>query len=110
MKNINQQAYEQAEKELLDKKVLEVKNFLVQTLEKIEQKKKEKSRIEEELRILRMDTEDLKNGNFNKIEERNKKSSVARNISAYKTIIPIECIGMITTGTYRTSSGTYYYF
>lgn len=81
MTEINKEAYKQAEKELLEKRVNEVKGFILETLEKIERKKKEKSKIEEELRVLKLDIEDMKNGKFDKIEERIEKSSVARGVS-----------------------------
>ena len=81
MTEINKEAYKQAEKELLEKRVNEVKGFILETLEKIERKKKEKARIEEELRVLKLDIEDMKNGKFDKIEERIEKSSVARGVS-----------------------------
>lgn len=81
MTEINKEAYKQAEKELLEKRVNEVKGFILETLEKIERKKKEKAKIEEELRVLKLDIEDMKNGKFDKIEERIEKSSVARGVS-----------------------------
>jgi predicted nuclease with TOPRIM domain len=81
MTEINKEAYKQAEKELLEKRVNEVKGLILETLEKIERKKKEKARIEEELRVLKLDIEDMKNGKFDKIEERIEKSKVARGVS-----------------------------
>jgi hypothetical protein len=81
MSELNKTAYEQAEKELLDKKITEVKGYILETLEKIEKKKKEKELIDEELRILKLDLEDLRNGKFDKIEERIRKSKVANQVS-----------------------------
>jgi|GEM_PF-6831023 len=80
-KNINKEAYKQAEEELMENKVKHVKGFILETLEKIECKKQEKERIEEELRILKLDLEDLRNGKFDKIEERIEKSKIAKAIS-----------------------------
>lgn len=79
--NINKKAYEQAEKELLESKVEKVKGYILHTLKKIEEKKMQKERIEEELRILRLDLDDLRNGRFEKIEERIEKSKIARQVS-----------------------------
>lgn len=80
-KDINKEAYKQAEKEMLENRVKEVKGYILETLEKIEAKKKEKAKVEEELRVLKLDIEDLRNGNFDKIDERIEKSSVARGVS-----------------------------
>jgi predicted nuclease with TOPRIM domain len=126
-KDINKEAYKQAEKELLENKVKEVKGFILETLEKIESKKKEKSKIDEELRVLKLDLEDLKQGKFEKIEERKEKSLVARNVSVniphnYASMVNavyttcgqssitvgsnlIDLIG----GTFTTNSGNSYY-
>ena len=119
--SINEEAYKQAEKELLEKKdaeekrkVEEVKGYILQTLERIEQKKKAKSRTEEELRVLKLDLDDLRNGKFKKIEERNKKSEVARGVSAcvmnYPVVVTTDNWITLTGGTYRTGSGINYYF
>lgn len=80
-KNINQEAFKQAEKELLEKKVEEVKDLILTTLELIESKKKEKVKVEEELRVLKLDIEDLRKGNFDKIKERQSKSPIAKSVS-----------------------------
>lgn len=89
-KDINKEAYKQAEKELLENKVKEVKDFILQTLNKIESKKKEKARVEEELRVLKLDLEDLRHGNFDKIEERREKSKVAQGVSI---VMPSSFVG-----------------
>lgn len=79
--DINKEAFKQAEKELLERKVKEVKGYILETLEKTELKKKEKAKLDEELRILKLDLEDLRQGKFDKIEERKQKSKVAREVS-----------------------------
>lgn len=76
----NKKAYEQAQKELLEEKVEEVKDYIKTTLKEIESKKKEKSVVEEELRILKMDLEDLRKGKFDKLLERKRKSKRARGV------------------------------
>jgi hypothetical protein len=81
IKDVNKEAFKQAEKELLELQVEKVKGFILETLKKMEVKKKEKEKIDEELRILKMDIEDLRNGRFDKIEERIEKSKVARGVS-----------------------------
>lgn len=124
MTDINKEAYKQAEKELLENKVKEIKGYILETLEKIEQKKKEKEKIEEELRILKLDLEDMRNGNFEKIEERKRKSPLARNISVYvpngivnsffnsgwtgTNLTYINDWNTLTSGTYTTSSKIFY--
>ena len=59
----------QVEQEQKDKQLEELKGYFRKTLEAIENKKAEKERIEEELRVLKLDLEDLKEGKFKKIEE-----------------------------------------
>jgi len=78
---ISKKALELAEQELLNQRVEEIKGYMTKTLQNIESKKKEKERIEEELRILKLDLEDLRGGKFDKIEERIQKSPTARNLS-----------------------------
>lgn len=85
-KEINKQAYEQAQKEMLENRVKEIKGYILETLEKIEEKKKVKERVEEELRILKLDLEDLRNGKFDKIEERLIKSKKARDVSVIQEV------------------------
>lgn len=109
--DINKEAFKQAEKELLENKVKEVKDFILQTLNKIESKKKEKALVEEELRVLKLDLDDLRHGNFDKIEERREKSKVSRAVSI---AMPTSFVGYtvttagnwqtLTAGTYQTSS------
>jgi hypothetical protein len=91
-KELNKKAFEQAEKELFDKQVKKAKDYILQTLEKIEQKKKEKSKVEEELRVLKLDLEDMRKGNFKSIEERVEKSIVAQEVTVIPHIQIIEII------------------
>lgn len=83
--NINKEAFKQAEEQLLKERVEKVKGYILETLRKIESKKKDKENLDEQLRILKMDLEDLRNGRFEKIEERIEKSKVARLVS----VVPI---------------------
>lgn len=76
-----EQGFKQAEEEFKEKLTKMVKGMTLATLEQIEAKKSQKARVEEELRILKLDLEDLKNGRLEKVKERQKKSEVARNVS-----------------------------
>jgi len=112
MSDINKRAYKEAEQELLDEKIKEVKGYISATLKKIEEKKEQKKRIEEELRILKLDKEDLRAGDFDKIKERQGKSPVAKNVSVVyelKTISGVIPWYEITSGTYNTGLNTYYF-
>ena len=112
-KDINKQAYEQAEKELLEQQVKKVKGYILETLRTIEQVKEDKTKAEERLRVLKLDLEDLKKGKFDKIEERQEKSKVARGISVVPrttghVTLSSSSWGGLVEGTYNTGSGTYY--
>lgn len=109
IKDINKEAYKQAEKELLEGKVEKVKGYILETLKKIDSKNKERQRIDEEVRILKLDLDDLRNGRFEKIEERIEKSAVARrvsvpNIEAFATSWVNDCLSTGMTLTSSTSS------
>jgi hypothetical protein len=123
---INQEAFKKAEAELFDHKVDVVKELMLETLEKIEKKKKEKELFDEELRILKLDIEDLRKGDFKKIDERVQKSKVARGISItlprelfvpgnYTYYPGMGNMGYTTTwndatrGTYTTTNKVYYF-
>ena len=120
MTDVNKQAFEQAEKELLDKRVSEVKGYILETLEKIETKKKEKEKIDEELRVLKLDLDDLRSGKFEKIEERMSKSPISKEVS-FKWIQPAfpfnpfppinQAFNWLdnTSGTYQTKTKIYYF-
>ncbi len=95
-KDINKEAYEQAEKELLEGRVEKVKGYILLTLQKIEAKKEEKQRIDEELRVLKLDLDDLRKGNFKKIEERQEKSKTAKRVSV--RITPVITSGYANVG------------
>jgi predicted nuclease with TOPRIM domain len=115
---IHKEAFKQAEKELLESRIKEIKGYILETLEKIESKKKEKERIEEELRVLKLDLEDLRNGKFDKIEERIKKSELARNTTAIRVMSFYSSSPIftnpnwieLTSGTYTLGNGTSFYF
>jgi len=120
--NINKKAFEQAEKELLEEKVKHVKDYILTTLRTIEVKKKEKAKVEEELRVLKLNIEDLRNGRFDKLEERITKSKVAHDVTpvipnffgvsnhllgTLSTSISSDWMNL-TSGTYNVGNGTIY--
>jgi len=81
-------AVEQAEEELKNKQIEEVKKLAKATLEKIANKEVKKSKkkeeittLEKEIKILKNDIEDLKNGRLDLIAERQKKNPEAKEIS-----------------------------
>jgi len=75
------EGYQLAEKELKDKQVQEVKKIVLKTLEKLNEKQKEKITLEEEIRLLRMDIDDLKEGRLDRIQERQEKDAKAKQTS-----------------------------
>lgn len=122
IKDINKEAYKQAEEALAKEKVEVVKGYILNTLKKIDETKKRKETIEEELRILNKDLEDLRNGDFSKIEERINKSALAKSISqvpvnmqyatvtttSNPTVSHTAYWNNATSGTYATNCRTYY--
>jgi hypothetical protein len=88
-------AFQLAEKELEETKINKLKEVVKQTLEKIEYLIKEKGRLEEKIKILKMDIDDLKVGRLDKIEERQKTSEVAKETSVIvvkeKQVVGIPC-------------------
>ena len=127
-KDLNKIAYKQAEKELMEQKISKVKDYILETLETMEKKKVEKARVEEEMRILKLDLEDLRQGNFKKIEERKKLSEVASCVSVdlSKDFASQQCNSLLvnnfttqgtsvdwmtyTSGTYPLSNGKTIYY
>ena len=81
-------AFSDAEKELeeakvkeKEKQVQEVKNIVKRTLQEIEKLKDEKASIEEKLKILKLDIDDLKQGKLELIKERQDNDPLAKRIS-----------------------------
>jgi DNA relaxase NicK len=132
------QGFKEAEKEFKERLSKEVKQQTLHTLERLEKEKANKANSEENIRILKMDLDDLKEGRLDKIKERQEKSSQARAISEIdlekfglslkfhpsKTTTFFQGSGSMvgsetflvdassfmtyTSGTYPTSSRTYY--
>ena len=82
--------YELAEKELKEKQIEEVKNIVKATLEKIEALKDRKKDIEQEIKILKLDLENFKDGRLDLVEERQKKDKKASEVSVVKVIKEVE--------------------
>lgn len=69
-KNIIKKGVESAEKELQEKEIEKIKFIVKSYLEKIEEKSRERSLLDEEIKGLKKDLDDLKSGRLDKIEER----------------------------------------
>lgn len=80
-KEIIKKAFESAEKETQEKQVEFIKKIVQKYLEKIDSLSKEKEKVDEEMRLLKKDLDDLKAGRLDKIEERQKVDPEAKNIS-----------------------------
>jgi len=81
-------AYDDAQKEIEEQKrkehekqVAEVKEIVKRTLLEIEKLKDEKGNIEEKLKILKLDIDDLKEGKLERIKERQDKDPKAKEVS-----------------------------
>ena len=83
-KEVVKKGYELAQKEFKKKQIEKVKEIVMKTLEKLEDLKKQKREIEEKIKILKMDIEDLKQGRFDRILERQEKDKKAKEISVVK--------------------------
>jgi len=109
------EAFKEAHEEYNLKLQKEAKRMTLLTLEAIECKKSEKAKLEEELRVLKLDLDDLKFGQIDKIKERQKKSDMANNVSVVKFDWSLLALSpkFVYTGwvndTYTTSSGNNYY-
>ena len=82
------QAFEDAQKDLRkekqeerEKQIAEVKEIVKRTLLEVEKLKSEKSGIEERLKILKLDIDDLKAGKLERIKERQDKDPLAKEVS-----------------------------
>lgn len=107
--NIHKEAYKLAEDQLAQERVDIIKNYILKTLRTIENKKEEKSRIEEELRVLKLDLEDLRSGNFTKIKDRQQKSLTAKYTSQVELIPSFDFLPLPSPilNWFELTSGTY---
>ena len=121
-KQLNKEAYKQATEQIEQEKINLIKGYITNILKAIEENKEKKAKIEERLRVLKKDLEDLQNGNFDQIEERIEKSPTAKDLSVttfngrshpFSTLpIGLELTSVswpsVTAGTYRTNTTVYY--
>lgn len=81
----NKLAYQSAKKELDEesrrKLIDEIKGYIKDTLQKIENTKGEIAEKQQELKALKADLSDLENGRLDKIKERQDKDPVARRVT-----------------------------
>jgi hypothetical protein len=80
-KELIKKAFESAEKEAQEKQVEFIKKIVQKHLERIDGLTKSKEELDEEIRLLKKDLEDLKAGRLDKIEERQKVDERARGLS-----------------------------
>lgn len=109
-------AYQEVNKEIDNAKIeqfkKEVRAYKQEQLEQQERLKNEKEKIEEKLRIVKLNLENLDNGKFEAIEERMRKSDLAKQLSTFTWInVPSIWDTNWTGGTYRTSTNnrTFYF-
>jgi hypothetical protein len=79
-------AVREAEKELEDKQVEELKRVIKSTLLKIKELDTEIKEKQEEKRILKLDIDDFKDGRLDRIEERQAKDKKAKKIAIVRVI------------------------
>lgn len=98
-KEIVKEGYNDAQKSLKEKEVAEVKTIVLETLKKIDNLKKDKKNkqieikeLDEQIKILEADIEDLKIGRIDRIVERQEKDPKAANISVVVIIKKKEII------------------
>lgn len=122
MTNTINEGFKEAQKEFDERFVKEIKEQTLRTLESLEKEKANKANVEENIRILKLDLEDLKLGRLDKIKERQDKSSHARaiseiqlqplwlytNVPTYPTVDTSVFWCNATSGTYTTATRTYY--
>ena len=110
-----EEAAKAAESEFKNVEKEKVKGWVMALLKSIEEKSKQKERIEEEIRILRKDLEELKEGKLEKIKERQEKSTLAKEISPiglqdiiYKFLAPSSPMYLLSPQWWvESTSGTY---
>jgi regulator of replication initiation timing len=86
------EAFESAEKELRDKRIVEVKAIVLKTLEKLSDVEKIIKEKQEEKKILKMDIDDLKEGRLDRIAERQTIDEKAKKVSVVVIIKEKETI------------------
>ncbi len=104
-------AYKEVDNEIDNNKLelfkQEVKAYKLEQLNKQEELKSSKEKIEEKLRIVKLNLDNLDKGNFEAIEERMKRSENARLLSNFNFYVPD--LGRVfdpiwTTGTFHVTT------
>lgn len=80
-KELIKKAFDAAEKEHQEKEIQKIKKIVQIMLEKIQSKSEQKEKLDEEIRLLKKDLDDLKAGRLDKIKERQDVDEKARDIS-----------------------------
>ena len=81
-----EQAFKDAKQSFEEKEKEQVKKWVTELLTKREELSKEKEKIEEKIRIIGKELEDLKEGKLDRIKERHEKSNVAGQLSSIRII------------------------
>lgn len=108
-------AYQEIDKEMNNDKLelfkKEVKAYKLEQLEAQERLKSEKEKIEEKLRIVKLNLDNLDAGKFEAIEERMRKSEMARQLTVFNwTGFPNVWDTTWTSGTFTLPNGKIFYF
>jgi hypothetical protein len=74
-------AFASAEQERQEKEIKRIKEIVQSYLEKIQNKAEQKDKLDEEIRFLKKDLDDLKAGRLDRIMERQEKDERAREVS-----------------------------
>ena len=80
-KDLAKQAFQELEKEQQEQQVKDLKLIVKRTLEKLEKKKEVKENLDKEIKILKSDLNDLKEGRLDKIKERQDVDKKAKEVS-----------------------------
>ena len=113
--NEYKQAYKEVNQEIDDQKIKlfkeQVRAYKQEQLELQEKWKKNKEDAEENLRIIKLNLENLDSGKFDAIEERMQKSQKARQLCYWQPFnIPNNFWDITwTNGTYRVGDRTFYF-
>lgn len=91
-KKLVQEINDEFENKKREELKIQVRAYKQSQLEEQERLKSEKEKIEEKLRIIKLNLENLDKGNFEAIEERIKKSEMARQVDPVKQVEKITAI------------------
>jgi len=89
-KEIAKKAFEAVEKESKEKQIAELKKIIKATLEKLEKKKESKALLEKEIKILKSDIDNLRDGRLDLVKERQEKDPIAKEVSVFVIINKID--------------------